>query len=383
MPKYINGPTNFAHLSGSINGINKEIYLFFDSHLDLNNQTRCESFDSIDISQHLYKLIKNAQSPLDFFLEVREEEIEKPTTNKRDIYIKEVMEMFKSEFIFEKDKVKYSKSNENVRLHYLDIRDHFDLFYIIDIIKYDIPETFDLLFKNIGTKEENITKLLEHINNVKFLLKKLNKNKNHIIQHPSKKYEKKDGQIYYFNKVINKYDSVDLQDNIFEFLEEHFTHYYNIIIISINHICEYLEEYDKNDLTKIKENLQIIYDSSIDIYSLFVDVYLLRRILDKNYVTNCIVYCGSQHCANYIYFLLKYCNFKLNNIQKSIEKDLDKLVDSIKNAEYAIHIYKLFYLKEKKYAQCIPKYEPLTYEQRGGNIEDLCIDFDKVYYMLK
>jgi hypothetical protein len=181
MPKYINGPTNFAHLSGSINGINKEIYLFFDSHIDLNRQTRCESFDSIDISQYLYNLIKNTQTPLDFFLEVREEEIEKPMTNKRDIYIKEVMEMFKSEFIIEKDKIKYSKSNENVRLHYLDIRDHFDLFYITDIISYDIPETFDLLFKNIGTKEDNINKLLEHINNIEILLKKLNKNKFTVI----------------------------------------------------------------------------------------------------------------------------------------------------------------------------------------------------------
>ena len=196
MPKFINGPTNFAHLSGSINGINKEIYLFFDTHMDIHNQTRCESFDSIDISQYLYKLIKNTKSPLDFFLEVQNTHLEKPMTNIKDIYIKEVIEMFKSEFVVEKDKVKYSKSNENVRLHFLDIRDHFDLFYIIDIINYDIPETFDLIFKNIGNKEEHIKKLLEHINNIDLLLKKLNKNKFTVIHNSSNNY-KKHTQIYY------------------------------------------------------------------------------------------------------------------------------------------------------------------------------------------
>ena len=174
-----------------------------------------------------------------------------------------------------------------------------------------------------------------------------------------------------------------MKDNIKIFLEEHFKYLFNEILNAIINIRSYLDIYDVKYLTKIKENLQIIYDSSIDIYSLLVDIYLLRRILDKNYVTNCIVYCGSQHSANYIYFLLKYCNFRLNNIQKSIEQDLNKLVDSIKEADFAIHIYKLLYLKEKKYSQCITKYEPLTYEQRGGNIEDLCIDFDKIYYMLK
>jgi len=60
MPQYINGPVNYIQLNGTINNINKNITIFLDTHLDLDNQTRCDSFDSIDISQYLYKLIKNA-----------------------------------------------------------------------------------------------------------------------------------------------------------------------------------------------------------------------------------------------------------------------------------------------------------------------------------
>ena len=54
MTEYINGLINFANLRGSIGGIDKNIYFFMDSHNDLDNQTRCESFNSIDISQYLY-----------------------------------------------------------------------------------------------------------------------------------------------------------------------------------------------------------------------------------------------------------------------------------------------------------------------------------------
>ena len=46
-----------------------------DIHQDLDSQTRCDSFDSIDISQYLYKLIKNTTEPLDFFLEIQYENL--------------------------------------------------------------------------------------------------------------------------------------------------------------------------------------------------------------------------------------------------------------------------------------------------------------------
>ena len=33
---FIKGPTNYAKLKGIINGVEKEIHIFFDKHLDLN-----------------------------------------------------------------------------------------------------------------------------------------------------------------------------------------------------------------------------------------------------------------------------------------------------------------------------------------------------------
>ncbi len=127
--------------------------------------------------------------------------------------------------------------------------------------------------------------------------------------------------------------------------------------------------YDSKHNDTIKDKFEDIYNLSVDIYSLFTDIYLLRRILDKNYITNCIIYSGSQHSVNYMYFLIKYCNFQLVKIHQTIEKDLTKIIDLIKNSKYVFNIYKLIYMNDKKYLQCIPLYIPFPNEHRGGTIE--------------
>lgn len=85
-PEFINGPTNYAILKGTINGIEKNIYLFFDKHLELDELTNCESFNRIDISYYLYRMIRETKDFVDFFMEIRTEQLDVSITNKRDIY---------------------------------------------------------------------------------------------------------------------------------------------------------------------------------------------------------------------------------------------------------------------------------------------------------
>ena len=374
MSKFINGPANYAYLKGFINGVEKDIYLFMDYHYSLDEQTRCESFDSIDISQYLYKLIKQAKISLDFFIEIRIEHIKQPSSTKIDIYIKDVIQMFKSEFIVEKindkDIVKYSKSNPNVRLHYLDIRDHFDIFYILDIIKYDISENFNLLIKN-GYNKEYIDKILNNLKTIKHILNVLRKNKNEVIFKKQYSYNK-DTQLYYINKIINKYDDNILKEKMFEFINTHYSHIMISLLEYIEEIYPYINSYDHKYNEKIKGKLNDIRDLSVDLYSLFVDVYLLRRILDKKYINNCIVYTGAQHSINYMFFLIKYCDFKLIHIQNSEEKDMDKIINLIKNAKYVYEIYDLIFLKKKIYLQCIKN---LSFFHDSKYTENRIIDY--------
>ena len=84
-----------------------------------------------------------------------------------------------------------------------------------------------------------------------------------------------------------------------------------------------------------------------------MDVYFIRRILDKDYILNSVVYSGVGHTVVYLYILIKYFNFDMthhsayNSDQKS---DLEKLTNSVKNAKNIGDIYG--YFKDSNIFQC-------------------------------
>jgi len=63
-----------------------------------------------------------------------------------------------------------------------------------------------------------------------------------------------------------------------------------------------------------------------------MDVYFLRRALDKDYVKNIVVYTGSDHTFMYMNFLTKYYGFRfthLNYLNISPNDDPKKIYDII------------------------------------------------------
>ena len=360
MPQFINGPVNFVQLEGNINNIQKNITIFMDVHLDLNNQTRCESFDSIDISQYLYNQIKTTKVPLDFFLEIRHEQLQQQITNKRDIYIKDVIEMFKSEFIIEKDKVKYSKSNSNVRLHYLDIRDHLNIFYIGNQINNVIIPKLNSLKNDVLTDNDKINILEQiktNINKIKQHTDDIFENINNIQQNPNYSFDKK-SQKYYLNKMINEYNNNTLKTKINYFCDKNIIKYMIDIKGIILQIIKTLFYY-KNDLKNIEyiNEILLLVDSLntiiLKMYTFFTDIYFLRQFLDKDYIQNVITYCGRYHALNYIFFLIKYCNFKINKIYNTNGLSIDNIVNKIIETNDLNDIYNLFLVKGEKPKQCI------------------------------
>lgn len=368
----INGPVNYCCMTGTINGIEKKIILFMDKHYRLWEQTRCDTFDSIDISHYMYKEIKNSTYELDFFLEITLDDIKSKQTNTRDIYIIELFEMFKTEFVVEKinntDVVRYSKSNPNVRLHCLDIRDLMDYYEVRNIVKKKILVKFEKLLKtsNIDEKKNISISILNHFDEIDVKLNKLTNDKNEIIKlnANSNNIFNDDKQKYCINKAINKCENKKLRRNLIEFLDDNYNNgMYNLNLAINKHIkkvLENIEEYEDEKIKQIYGYMEFVEEAIIDLYSLFVDCYLLRRVLDKNYITNSVIYTGVQHSIHYIYFLHKYHNFKITKIYKT-EKSLDEMLKHIKETDYVFEIYKYMDVK-KKYPQCIP-YNPMF----GGN----------------
>ena len=367
MFKFINGPTNYAILKGKINEIEKNIFLFMDTHNKIDAQTKCDSFDSVEISHYLYNKIKSAQKILDFFMEIRLSELDEQITNKKDIYIKEVTDLFKSEFVIdkinEKDLVRYSKSNPNVRLHYLDIRDNLGLFEVSNIAKYKMEKTYNLL-KNDKSNDENVIdeykkKIINYLNQIKNRLDEFKDNINYVIQNNNEKYDKiTQKQKYYLNKIINVYNDDELKNNIIEFIDNNWNKFekdFNLTYSNINYCLESWNMIDTDEYVHVNcQNMDMlidfIYEIITDFYSLFTDIFLLRRILDKNYINDCICYTGTQHSLNYIIFLVKYYDFEIIHINK-IENNLGEIIKKIKKSNNVLEIYKLFGLK--KIIQCI------------------------------
>lgn len=376
-PEYINGPTNYAHLQGTINGIEKNIYLFFDKHLNIYEQTKCESFNSIDITYYLYTLIKEAKDYLDFFMEIRLSQLNEPITYNRDIYINEVINLFKSEFVIENkgttEQVKYSKTNSKVRLHYLDIRDCLGIYSLKNIIDKKINKYLNLLSKDEKNKIIYYRKILKYVDIVNEQIDLLDKNMREIIINKNVVYDKiNNKQKYYLDKLINKYKNTQLKQSINIFLNSHYNRildYFKVAILEIKSINENM--IDTNiitDLTEVIDEIQVYINK---IYGLFTDVYLLRRFLDKNYINNSVIYSGGAHSINYIYFLVKYCNFKIVKIHNSLEKNVKLLINKIKREAYSFNIYDLFLFKDK-YIQCIP------YQY----VDESDIYYDKKYFYL-
>jgi len=163
-----------------------------------------------------------------------------------------------------------------------------------------------------------------------------------------KKYDK----YYYVAKIYNKYKHDDIKIKLNGLLDKLLMSYkkmYEIVIHLIEDINKNLtdmykkynrfdptdsvidiEKFSDKDYEKIiKQPKKQIFDflnlwMGCDVK--FMDIYVMRRILDKDYITNSIVYVGAQHASSYIHDLVKYFDFNITHISKlyvpsKVEKD--------------------------------------------------------------
>ena len=229
-----------------------------------------------------------------------------------------------------------------------------------------MKKNVELLINNYDNNKKKNKYIQNIFDNVKLINDKIAKMmniKNEVSGNESNTYDKiTEPQKYYLNKIINIYENKNLKIKINEFINK----YYKQVVYKLNKALEKfvleIEDFSINDKTIIYELVNSIKEDIIDLYSLFTDAFLLRRILDKIYIKKSIVYSGSQHSINCIFFLIKYYGFKIIKIHDSSEKDTDILMDNILNTKHVFDIYKFFNMNDRK-KQCID-YEIL---RDGGN----------------
>jgi hypothetical protein len=202
---------------------------------------------------------------------------------------------------------------------------------------------------------------------MKILEKYININNNNTNTNTKTSQIDKNSQEYYLNKIIHKYKHKTLKTNLNDyfnaFLMEFIGNFNKIIFKISTYILFYKNDINNLlNLSKIIESYDKLYDITFALYALITDVYFLRRFLDKDYIQNVISYCGRNHALNYIYFLVKYCNFTITKIYNTgglkIE-DIENKIKDIKETDELDKIYNLFLLEGEKPRQCVekPNYE--------------------------
>ena len=356
--KYISGPVSVAKLKGKINGIDKDILLFGDVHKIPNAQTECKDPNSVTIKQYLNDIFSKSKTKIDFFLEIgkspEDSKMVEPYTKN---YIQQLGIFFKNN----KDKYK------NARFHFSDIRNDFDLFDFV----YGISKQINNFLANTFFFIDEINYILDYLDEVikyiNIVTSGLKNNKFNFERNMNNEYTNSDIYNFYkdVNKILFKIKNKKIEPNNRSILKILLKN----LITDINNFkkeCSLIKNNLESSLfysvkeeielsSKIKLKFNEISTKLSVFFTTINDLYILRRFLDKDYITNAIVYTGNNHTANLMNILVNYFDFRITNIFSTDSYKLNVDKNYIKNIYKNIFDFNLNTKHEKNLViqQCV------------------------------
>jgi hypothetical protein len=177
---------------------------------------------------------------------------------------------------------------------------------------------------------------------------------------------------YYINKILSKYENKNIKSiinnklhtsvkpyfqnifnllknitNIIQQIENINTSFLHLKLQDSNGIKKYSYGYISTNLNKLlfelNELINVIDNDSLHLFSRYVDIFFLRRFLDKNYITTAITYTGSAHSIIYITTLIQEFDFKITHYSYSKINNINDLNKKIKDAKENYEIEELLY----------------------------------------
>ena len=356
--KYISGPVSVVKLKGKINGIDKDILLFGDVHKIPNAQTECKDPNSVTIKQYLNDIFSKSKTKIDFFLEIgkspEDSKMVEPYTKN---YIQQLGIFFKNN----KDKYK------NARFHFSDIRNDFDLFDFV----YGISKQINNFLANTFFFIDEINYILDYLDEVikyiNIVTSGLKNNKFNFERNMNNEYTNSDIYNFYkdVNKILFKIKNKKIEANNRSILKILLKN----LITDINNFkkeCSLIKNNLESSLfysvkeeielsSKIKLKFNEISTKLSVFFTTINDLYILRRFLDKDYITNAIVYTGNNHTANLMNILVNYFDFRITNIFSTGSYKLNVDKNYIKNIYKNIFDFNLNTKHEKNLViqQCV------------------------------
>ncbi len=392
---YVNGPLNVVRLQN--NKINKVLYLMFDAHLEPEDQLRCESKYAEDVATFLLntfdELKITSNKTYDFMLEIERTKLLNIDYNEKGNYFDQIIYLFHQAFKLNKNKniVQQSDGLSNVRFHWVDIRD-----YVLNItnnfiFKY-LPDAITDLEDRLSI--DNINQFADLINiinsQIVFIYGAIYETELSNDIHKKKHIFSNKGRILanlltseydeitknFMHKILKSYNNKKIQEKI-NYIINHelhdiFVNFFEFIkksLRELEQIKKKLENYDNDNIWKTlmpRKDGTVFYGMEyselhgyLDLFKTIrkhifkfviknigpyiMDLFILRRFLDKNYITNTIAYTGAGHSVNLIRLLVKYFDFDITNYSYLKENNIPKAMNIICKTKKKEELYDLFF----------------------------------------
>ena len=369
----------------------------------LSSQFRCESIRSTDIGQFLVETFDKSKLKsnkiYDFMIEREPSKALLIDYNKKGRYIDEIIYLFYKSYKMSQNIAVPSDEMPNVRFHWTDIRDYIlnvKTNYIFDYVPEairNLENKFSIIHVN---QFSNIIHMIDgHMTFLYEILYKTPVLNNNTLPRPIftnigsvladfliNEYQQITEKFAY--KILKSYTHSEIREKIVYIinheLHDIFLQFFDLIKfadVEIDKIRNRLLDIGNNDLSytlQPRKNGTKFYgmeSSELNGYLTFfetvnkkifkyviknigvyiMDMYLLRRFLDKDYVTNTITYTGASHSVNYIRLLVKYFDFDITNCSYVKDGDIKEAVNVIRKSEKFEELYELFL--EPVVVQCV------------------------------
>jgi len=387
MSLLVNGPVNTVRLEGSVGSNKKVVYLFMDFHASPYQQKKCPEIRATDVNTFLVEEFDRARksNPDQTFDFMFERGPIRPYHHKniREIYLTEIADLFTKGFKLDIETNKAQKSDlvPNVRFHHVDVRDFMTR---IGWNMYDtINPLLNNIYHNLGYNSSQLSELFHCIQQVQseFATLYVMLYKNHNLFNPKIEKSLYSANLYKMYTIPEKDNYKLIQKLVYKLLVEYkhesikkiiteiintelhemFINFFNWIDGVLSFLSAELDLVEKignhspsellfqqsdqtytygidrsehwNKILKLYDINRTYWDQFINIGLYLMDLYNLRRILDKDYITNAIAYTGAAHSNNYIRLLIKYFGFKLTHysyLKNNNIKETEKIVKSSK-----------------------------------------------------
>ena len=295
---WVNGPTNAIRLKRD----DKEIIIFGEFH---GYAKECEAFHSTDIYDYLRKWFAEEKEQLDFFCEMSPVHLKYLTDDNPDnltisrhedmSHLGEIRQLFRR-------KVKTPKSMPNVRFHYFDYRDDYDLgFLYMDLEEGMAEQVVD--YTHLVNMHASLVDMQKKMEDMPFV-RKIRKNT-------------KDEKVR--KMLVKRLDALAIGK-----VTERLHAFIDWVIKTNNEVLakrnrrydpQYTYGFPRPRMVDIiKQRLLTAWSLQTDLSALgvkLVDFVFLRRFLDKSYMQRTVSYCGMHHLTHQLEILVKDFGFRL------------------------------------------------------------------------